>query len=39
MLITTGALLWRRRYPLAVISVMFAITVIQVLALSPTAEE
>jgi len=39
MLITTGALLWRRRYPLAVISVMFAVTVVQVLALSPTAEE
>ena len=39
MLVTTGALLWRRRYPLAVIAVMFGMTLIQVLALSRTAEE
>jgi signal transduction histidine kinase len=38
MLMATGALLWRRRFPLAVLAVMAAANLIQILALSPTAE-
>jgi signal transduction histidine kinase len=38
MLIAISALLWRRRWPLAVLAVMAAVNLIQILALSPTAE-
>jgi signal transduction histidine kinase len=38
MLIATGVLLWRRRWPLAVLAVMAAVSLVQILALSPTAE-
>jgi len=38
MLVGTGALLWRRRSPLAVLTVMAAVNLVQILALSPTAE-
>jgi signal transduction histidine kinase len=38
MLIGTGVLLWRRRSPLAVLAVMAAVNLVQILALSPTAE-
>jgi signal transduction histidine kinase len=38
MLIATSALLWRRRWPLAVLAVMAAVDLVQILVLSPTAE-
>jgi hypothetical protein len=38
MLIATSVLLWRRRWPLAVLAVMAAASLVQILALSPTAE-
>ena len=38
MLIAMSALLWRRRWPLAVLAVMAAVNLVQILALSPTAE-